>query len=63
SAYADCHAALNLSWVENVLKRYESQVTGTGDKTTTQEERRGQKKHDGLPDRMGKISAGGKNAL
>ncbi len=28
TAFADCHAALNLSWVENVLKRYEPQVIG-----------------------------------
>lgn len=32
TAFADCHAALNLSWVENVLKRYEPQVIGTMDK-------------------------------
>ncbi len=33
TAFTDCHAALNLSWVENVLKRYEPQVIGTMDKT------------------------------
>ncbi|HLJ33273.1 MAG TPA: DUF6788 family protein [Ktedonobacteraceae bacterium] len=53
TAFADCHAALNLSWVENVLKRYEPEIVG----------KRGQKQHDGLPDRMGKIPAGGKNTL
>ncbi len=32
TAFADCHAALNLSWVENILKRYEPHVIGTMDK-------------------------------
>jgi tetratricopeptide (TPR) repeat protein len=63
TAYADCHAALNLTWVENVMKQYEPQVIGTVNKHTRQEEQRGQKQHDGLSDRMGKIPAGGKNAL
>lgn len=63
TVYTDCHAALNLTWVENILKQYEPQVIGTVDKYTRQAEQRGQKQHDRLPDRMGKISAGGKNAL
>ncbi len=35
TAFADCHAALNLSWVENMLQRYEPQVVGTVDKIAT----------------------------
>ena len=63
TAYADCHAALNLTWVEHVLQQYEPQVIGIVNKQGRQDKQRGQKQHDGLPDRMGKIPAGGKNTL
>ena len=58
SAFADCHATLDLSWVESVLQLYEPPVVGAMDKNTAQE---GQHNHDGHPFGIGKISAGSKD--